>query len=162
MPTPKTQDPAPATLHEENLRLKRAVEELSILNDLGRAIGGSLNSQEIMHTIVHRSLHAIHAEQGVVTIVDQPTHEPTKTLLRATVSSAAHSLFHADQSLLGWMHLNKKPITINDPRNDERFRGVKWDPSIRSLVCVPMMVKSDRAMAATQSFGHPEILILNL
>ena len=42
------------SLKEENLRLRRAVEELSILNDLARVIGGSMNSQEIMQTIIHR------------------------------------------------------------------------------------------------------------
>jgi sigma-B regulation protein RsbU (phosphoserine phosphatase) len=41
------------------------------------------------------------------------------------------------------MFLNKKPLTINDPRNDERFRGVKWDESIRSLLCVPLMTKAE-------------------
>ena len=38
-------------LQQENSRLKRAVEELSVLNDLARAIGSSFNSQEIMQTI---------------------------------------------------------------------------------------------------------------
>ena len=40
------------------------------------------------------------------------------------------------------MHLNKKPLAILDPRTDSRFKGVEWDDSIRSLLCVPMMVKS--------------------
>jgi len=57
-------------LQQENRRLNRAVEELSFLNDLARAIGASTNLQEIMQTIVHRSLHAIHAEQGVITLVE--------------------------------------------------------------------------------------------
>lgn len=119
------------------------MEELSILNDLARAIGASLNSQEIMRTIVHRSIRAVNAEQGVITLVDVHANEPMKTLVRTAVSSAAYSPFHFNQSLLGWMHLNKKPLTINDPRNDERFRGVKWDESIRSLLCVPLMTKAE-------------------
>ena len=57
-------------------------------------------------------------------------------------SSAQSPQYHFSQSLLGWMHLNKKPLTVNDPGTDERFRGVQWDESIRSLLCVPMMVKS--------------------
>ena len=40
------------------------------------------------------------------------------------------------------MHLNKKPLIINDPEHDERFKGVRFDESVRSLVAVPMMVKS--------------------
>jgi len=129
-------------LREENLRLKRAVEELSILNDLARTIGGSLNSQEVMHTIIRRSLRAINAEQGVITLVDEPGSDSGKTLIRTAVSSAERGPFHLNQALLGWMHLNKKPLLINDPKGDDRFKGVKWDETIRSLVCVPMIVKS--------------------
>jgi len=127
---------------EENRRLKRAVEELSILNDLARAIGASVNLQDIMRTIIHRSIRAIRAEQGVITLVDQRSHDVMKTLVRTMASSSQSPQYHFSQSLLGWMHLNKKPLTVNDPRTDERFRGVQWDESIRSLLCVPMMVKS--------------------
>ena len=38
------QEVAFRALQEENQRLRRAVEELSILNDLARAIGASLNT----------------------------------------------------------------------------------------------------------------------
>ena len=127
---------------EENRRLKRAVEELSILNDLARAIGASVNLQDIMRTIIHRSIRAIRAEQGVITLVDHRSHDVMKTLVRTMASSSQSPQYHFSQSLLGWMHLNKKPLTVNDPRTDERFRGVQWDESIRSLLCVPMMVKS--------------------
>jgi sigma-B regulation protein RsbU (phosphoserine phosphatase) len=127
---------------EENRRLKRAVEELSILNDLARAIGASVNLQDIMRTIIHRSIRAIRAEQGVITLVDHRSHDVMKTLVRTMASSSQSPQYHFSQSLLGWMHLNKKPLTVNDPRTDERFRGVQWDESISSLLCVPMMVKS--------------------
>jgi sigma-B regulation protein RsbU (phosphoserine phosphatase) len=138
--------PSPANLiqlQEENQRLRRAVEELSTLNDLARAIGASVNSQEIMRTIVHRSLKAINAEQGVITLVDSQSNDPMKTLIRTAVSSAQYAPYHFNQSLLGWIYLNKKPLMVNDPITDERFRGVKWDESIRSLLCVPLMVKAE-------------------
>jgi sigma-B regulation protein RsbU (phosphoserine phosphatase) len=122
--------------------LRRAVEELSILNDLSRAIGASLNSEEIMHQIIHRSLRAVSAEQGVITLVDEEADQSMKTLIRTAVSSAGHSKYHFNQALLGWMHINKKPLTINSPSTDDRFRGVRWDESIQSLLCVPMIVKS--------------------
>jgi sigma-B regulation protein RsbU (phosphoserine phosphatase) len=59
------------------------------------------------------------------------------------VSSANQERYHFNQNLLGWMHLNKKPLVLNNPREDNRFQGVRWDDSITSLVCVPMMVKSE-------------------
>jgi sigma-B regulation protein RsbU (phosphoserine phosphatase) len=131
------------TIQEENQRLRRAVDELTILNDLARGIGASLNSQDIMDTIIRRSLRAVQAEQGVITLVDKQAKQPMKTLIRSMVSSSEHQPFHLDQSLLGWMHLNKKPLVISDPQGDERFRGVKWEEPISSLVCVPLIVKSE-------------------
>jgi len=95
-----------------------------------------------MHTIIGRSLRAVGAEQGVITLVDQEADKSMKTLVRTAVSSAGHSKYHFNQALLGWMHINKKPLTINSPSTDERFRGVRWDESIRSLLCVPMIAKS--------------------
>jgi sigma-B regulation protein RsbU (phosphoserine phosphatase) len=41
------------------------------------------------------------------------------------------------------MHLNKRPLVISDPHADQRFQGVAWDDSIRSLLAVPMMIKSE-------------------
>ncbi len=130
-------------LEEENRRLKRAIEELSILNDLGRAIGASVDSQEIMHTIIRRSLRAVDAEQGVITLVDTRTSQPMKTLVRTTVSSSEHEQFQINQALLGWMHLNKKPLLLNTPKSDERFQGVRWDDTIQKLLCVPLIAKSE-------------------
>jgi len=130
-------------LEEENQQLKRAVEELSILNDLSRAIGASVDSQDIIRKIVDRSMRAVQAEQTVVTLVDRESSEPMKTLVRAMTSSAEHPQYHLSENLLGWMHLYKKPLLTNNPAGDERFKGLKWDQTIKSILCVPLMVKSE-------------------
>jgi sigma-B regulation protein RsbU (phosphoserine phosphatase) len=143
MPSQGGQDQEIRSLQEENQRLKRAVEELSILNDLARAIGASLNTQEIIQTIVRRSLRAINAEQGVITLVEEQSTQSMKTLVRTMVSSSEHEHFHLSQAVLGWMHINRKPLVVNDPRHDDRFQGVQWVESIHSLLAVPMMVKSE-------------------
>jgi phosphoserine phosphatase RsbU/P len=138
-----TTDPVLQSLREETARLRRAVEELSILNDLARTIGASLDSNQIMDTIVRRSLRAVNAEQGVITLVDQQRRDPQKTFVRIMDTSAEHERLRPTEHLLGWMHLNKRPITINHPASDDRFRGVQWDDSVRSILCVPMMIKSE-------------------
>lgn len=132
-----------ALLREENHQLKRAVEELSILNELSRAIGASVDSEDIIRKIVDRSMRAVQAEQTVVTLVDRNANQPMKTLVRAMTSSAEHPHYHVNENLLGWMHLYKKPLLTNDPTTDERFRGLKWDLTIQSILCVPLMVKSE-------------------
>jgi len=131
------------SLREENRQLKRAVEELSILNDLARAIGASVDSHDIIHKIVDKSMRAVQSEQTVVTLVDRDAQQNMKTLVRAMTSSTENPHFHLNENLLGWMHLYKKPLCSNEPRTDERFKGLKWDDSVHSILCAPLMVKSE-------------------
>lgn len=138
----KTETQRLQQLEEENLRLKRAVEELSVLNELSREIGVSLDSEEVMEHIVKRSLKALRAEQGVITLVDEEASEPTRTLIRTSSSSGKHPPFRANDQLLGWMYLNREPLLVNDPPNDERFKGAGWSDQIRSILCVPLFVRS--------------------
>jgi sigma-B regulation protein RsbU (phosphoserine phosphatase) len=58
-------------------------------------------------------------------------------------SSAEHPKYHLNQNLLGWMYIHKKPLISARPVEDERFRGVKWDDTIKSVLCVPLIVKSE-------------------
>lgn len=130
-------------LTEKNERLRSAVDELSMLNDLSFAIGGSVDSEEIMHTIIKRSIRSIGAEQGDITLVDESDEDPGKTLVRSMVSSKKHSPLHLNQNLLGWMQINKKPLLINDPANDSRFQNVEWEESIHSILSAPLMSRSN-------------------
>jgi len=136
-------------LEDENRRLKRAVEELSVLNELSREIGASLDADQIMSLIVKRSLQAVKAKQGVVTLVDENERRPIRTLVRTRSESADDSSFHLEQAILGWMLLNRKPIAINDPAGDARFSGVRWDAAIRNIISAPLLVRSRLIGAVT-------------
>ena len=131
-----------SALERENERLRRSVQELSLLNDLAREIGASLDAQDIMHKIVRRALKNVKAEQGIITLVEQRDGDPMTTLLRTAGSSVQQDPYQVNDSLLGWMLHHNKPLVINDPRSDMRFRGTNWDPSIRSMLCVPLLIRS--------------------
>ena len=130
-------------LREENRRLKRAVDELSVLNDLARTIGASVNAKDIMDKIIARALRAVGAEQGVIALVAKQPNDTIKTVARAMVTSSERQPLHLNQSLLGWMYLNEKPLLINDMQTDERFQGLKSEQGITSILCVPLMTKSE-------------------
>ena len=130
-------------LQLENQRLRRAVEELSILNDLATAIGGTNDPTQIMEIIVKRSLRTVHAEQGVITLIDEEKElDPLSTFVRTMSSSSEHHVIHPNESILGWIMTYQKPLVVNDPANDPRFRGTRWDESVRSIMCVPMVARS--------------------
>lgn len=140
-PTSSTSQPT-EVIQDEVRRLRRAVEELSILNDIARAISASLNAEEIMQALIRKSIRAVNAEQGVITLVEEE-QKSMKTLIRTMVSTAGAPAFHMHQALIGWMHLNKKPLSVDEPANDSRFRGVQWDANIKTVLCVPLIVKSE-------------------
>ncbi len=131
-------------LQEENLRLRRAVEELSILNELARAVSAMNDSQKIMQIILKRSLKAVNAEQGVITLIEPNPQHPMKTLIRGMASSSDREQYHLSQNAMGWMILNKKPLLCNNFETDPRFAGIRdQDPSVRSVLCVPLLVKNE-------------------
>lgn len=131
-------------LTQKNKKLRRAVDELSTLNELALAISGSIDSEEIMSTIIGRSIRSIGAEQGDITLVDEDEDEgdTAETLVRSMVTSSERSPVHLNQNLLGWMQINKKPLKINNPSEDSRFQNVEWEESIHSLLSAPLMVRS--------------------
>ncbi len=120
-----------------------------MLNDLAREISVSSGIEEVMEILVRRSLTAVGGSQGVLSLVARGARTDEGTLVRARACSAEHPSFHLDDSVLGWMLTNKRVLTVNDPSTDERFSGVPWDGSIRSLISAPLLVKSELIGALT-------------
>ncbi|MBN1443118.1 MAG: PP2C family protein-serine/threonine phosphatase [Planctomycetes bacterium] len=130
-------------IQAELAQLRRAVDELSTLNELAREIGASLDSGVVIDRILKRSVRAVKAEQATITLVDRAEMSRGKTLVRVNRSSGGHEHYHLDQSLLGWMLLNKQPLNLDDPRADSRFGGFAETSQLRNLICVPLMIKAE-------------------
>lgn len=137
------------SMEEENRRLRRAVEELSILNDLAIAVGTASDPHEMVHKLVDRLMRAIRAEQATVTLFEGALQDSAKTQVRVMASSTELPQYHMNNAFVGWMELYKKPLVINDPPNDDRFKGVDWDASVRNVMCVPLLMKSAMVGALT-------------
>jgi sigma-B regulation protein RsbU (phosphoserine phosphatase) len=137
------------SLEEENRRLRRVVEELSLLNDLAVAVGTAADPQEMVHKLVDRLMRAVKAEQATVTLFDRKLEETAQTQVRVMASSTELPQYHMNNAFIGWMELYKKPLVIEDPKRDARFKGVEWDDTVRSVMCVPLIVKSQMIGALT-------------
>jgi sigma-B regulation protein RsbU (phosphoserine phosphatase) len=137
------------SLEEENKRLRRAVEELSILNDLAVAVGTAADSHEVVHKLVDRLMRAVAAEQATVTLFDHKLQNSAMTQVRVMASSTELPQYHMNSAFIGWMELYRKPLVINDPRKDDRFKGIDWDASVRNVMSVPLLVKSEMVGALT-------------
>jgi len=126
-------------LEEENEHLRQAVDELTLLNELATASAGMSDLNEILQTIIRSSMQAVGAEQGVITLIDKAQNNELRTLVRTNLSSGTNDEFRPNDHVLGWMHLNLKPIIINDVKDDARFPHAQWDANIRSILSVPLI-----------------------
>lgn len=128
-------------LEQENERLRRSVRELSLLNELAREIGASHEADVVVRSIVKQALKSVGAEQGVLAIVEERDGDPMTTFVRTAGSDATGDFFSVNDSLMGWMLTHKKPLRLDDPATDPRFRGTRWHPSLRSVLCVPLFAR---------------------
>jgi len=130
-------------LQEENFRLKAAVEELAILNDIATAITSTQSLEKIVALIVQRCIKHLKVEQGVVMLLDeQDAEKPFQTMIRKQDSSINILPYRFDSQVTGWMLKNKSPLLINNLKNDSRFKfAEETDLPVKTLLSVPMSLK---------------------
>ncbi|MCK4539312.1 MAG: GAF domain-containing protein, partial [Candidatus Krumholzibacteria bacterium] len=130
-------------LKDENERLKAAIEELSILNDISTAINSTLSLEEIIELIVKKCIKHIGAEQGTVTLLDSREQKnPFHTMIRQVDRSSDFLPLHLDTQITGWILVNRKPLLINDMESNEHVRIPKNEENpVNSLLSVPLLLK---------------------
>ncbi len=130
-------------LQEENKRLRTAIEELSVLNEISTAISSTQPLEQIIDLIVRKCVKHLTVEQGAVMLLDEKDQEkPFRTMIRKQDSVSNYLPYRLDAQLTGWMLKNKTPLLINDLEKDARFKFmVNAEFPIHSLLSVPMNVK---------------------
>lgn len=128
-------------LERENLKLRKAIEELSILNEIATAISSTLSMSKLMDLIVDKCIKHLNVEQCALMIFDEAnTDVPYRTIVKRVepTSNNAYS-YSLTAELIAWMIKNKKPLKINDLKNDKRFLMLeREDISLKNILCVPL------------------------
>jgi sigma-B regulation protein RsbU (phosphoserine phosphatase) len=133
------------SLSQENIRLRLAVEELSILNDISTTISSTHTIEKIIDLIIKKCVKHLNVEQGAVMLLDEEDKDkPFHTMIRKQDSKYDLHPYRLDSQLTGWMLKNKSPLLVNDLTNDERFKSVvAKNPTIQSLLSVPLLIKGN-------------------
>ncbi len=126
-------------------RLREAVQELSILNDIATAISGVWELDQVVDLIVHKCVKNLNVQQGVIMLLDdESSDKPFQTMIRKMDKSESKVPYHFGVQLSGWMLQNKKALLVNDFQSDTRFKIIgKMDFSIKSLLSVPLYVQGN-------------------
>ena len=130
-------------LVEENNRLRTAVAELSILNDVATTITSTHSIEHIVDLIVRKCVKHLKVEQGAVMLLDEKNQSnPLKTMIRQQDTLYDMLPYRLDAQLTGWMLKHKTPLLVKDLKNDDRFKSFIDDESpIKSLLGVPLVQK---------------------
>lgn len=128
-------------LGEEVATLRRAVEELKVLNEVATALAAAGNLEGVLHELVRRALAVVRAEQGVLTLVEEGDGAVSEahTLVRTRAFSTAPEAFRPGDLLVGWVHRHRQPLRLDEPRTDSRFVAAAWPDAVRSVLAVPML-----------------------
>lgn len=130
-------------LEKEIQRLKTAVEELTVLNDLAVAASSSLEVDEMLDTILKKSIKALNAEQGSISLVTQQRDKPFKTLIRHGDRTNHQPSYRVGDHITGWVLKQQQPLIIEKLAQDGRFQPSEQErKEIHSVLCVPIWCKA--------------------
>jgi len=131
------------TLEKEILRLKSAIEELSVLNELALAVGSAMDANDVLDKIVKKSVKAVRAEQGTIKLVTDQQARPLQTLIRQEDVSGSLQTYNIGTHISGWILKNQKPLMIEKLETDKRFKCTPEEcRELRSVLGVPIWLKA--------------------
>ena len=126
-------------LEDEVKRLREAVEELKVLNEIAVAARKATDIDQMLNIIVQKSIVALNAEQGSILLVTQNESDPFTTYIRQDDKSKLRHKYHIGSNITGWVLLNKEPLIIENLATDKRFHASEDEKNeIHSVLCVPM------------------------
>ena len=129
-------------LEAENARLRLAVGELSILNEISTAVSSTLSLETTVDLIVQKCVKHLKVQQGAVLLFDKPEEGAAlKTMVRKVDQDAGAIPMRLGDQITGWMLRHQKLLVVNDFETETRFRAPSERGGIQSLLCVPMKLK---------------------
>ncbi len=130
-------------LENEIRRLKSAVEELIVLNELAVAAGTTLEVNNMLDIIVEKSIKAVKAEQGSILLVTEEKDAPLRTLIRQADQRSRLMTYKVGSHITGWVLKYKQPLMIENLATDPRFNTTEQErKEIKSVLCVPIQLQA--------------------
>ena len=158
-----------ARLEDENRRLRAAVEELSILNEVSTAVSSTSSLDATVDLIVQKCVKHLRVEQGAVLLFDRLEQGASLKTRKIDQDDSQIIPMRLGDQITGWMLKNRKPLVINDFESETRFRSASAGSDIQSLLCVPMMLKGRLIgvvnvfnKQGTSSFGEGDQRLLSI
>jgi len=125
--------------------LQRTVDELAVLNEIGKALTSSLDIGEVMHVILAKVSELLKPTNWSLLLKDHATGE---LYFHAAVGEGSDCLLgmrlQPGEGIAGWVAEHNQPLLVPDVHADPRFAS-RFDKASRfhtkSILCVPLTFK---------------------
>src|SRR2546422_10720462 len=152
--------------------LQRTVDELAVLNEIGKALTSSLDIGEVMHVILAKVSELLKPSNWSLLLKDHATGE---LYFHAAVGEGSDRLLgmrlRPGEGIAGWVAQHNQPLLVPNVHADPRFAS-RFDKASRfhtkSILCVPLTFK-ERALGGIElvhaprdgAFGEEDLKILS-
>jgi diguanylate cyclase (GGDEF)-like protein len=125
--------------------LQRTVDELAVLNEIGKALTSSLDTGEVMHVILAKVSELLKPRNWSVLLRDEASGE---LFFHAAVGAGSEQLhgmrIKPGEGIAGWVAHHNKALLVPDVSNDARFSR-RFDKASHfrtsSVLAVPLAFK---------------------
>jgi class 3 adenylate cyclase/HAMP domain-containing protein len=129
---------------EERTRdLAQSINELKVLEEVGRAVASSLDLNAVLPTVAARALEITHADAVLIYGYDAPKHQfnLTEAIGIDNVAGGKHLVIDQAGSVLGEAADNGEPIAIPDLAGaaENLLRDVALEAGFHSVLVVPLV-----------------------
>ena len=134
-------------------QLARKIKELDLLFDVEQAMSRAVTLDDLLATVLDRSMQVIGAEAGSIVLQDEQTGELFfNTALGHSSESLKRVRLRSGEGIAGWVVANNTPALVDDVARDQRHLAslASWvGLAPRQILCVPLP-GSDKALGAIE------------
>jgi signal transduction histidine kinase len=139
--------------------LAREQEKLRALQDIGAALGSTLDLNELLVLVLDRVSNLMEADRSTLYLLDEETNELWSKVAQG--EEIVEIRLRVGDGLAGWVAKTGRTLNIKDVYKDPRF-DAEWDRRTgyrtRSTLCVPMKNQHGRTIGVVQvlnkAHGH--------
>ena len=120
-------------------------KNLEALVEIGHVINSSLNPKTVLNEVVDTIIRLTGAERAFLMLRDQTAEMHTVIARNWERESLRPEEYKLSQSIIGQVMEEARPIVTTNAQNDPRFgnQASIITYSLRSILCVPLIVKED-------------------
>ncbi|MFW6067641.1 MAG: GAF domain-containing protein [Myxococcota bacterium] len=144
----------PAEVEQLNEALAREHRKLLALQDVGAALGSTLDLKELLALVLERVSEVMDADRSTLYLLDDEAGELWSTVAQG--ESEQEIRLALGEGLAGWVAQSGQALRVRDAYQDVRFDG-EWDRKsgyrTRSTLCVPMKNQHGRTIGVIQALN---------